>query len=98
MPANGSPGRSDCRIAGVVSSEKPRATNRYNNATNGDPGWERVDSRNEIRQPRGDNSGIRTYREGLKGEYREKTVVVGSFKPNAWGLSQWQGLVSRNAG
>ena len=31
-------------------------------------------------------NGNYTYGSGRKGEYRAKTVEVGSFQPNAWGL------------
>jgi formylglycine-generating enzyme required for sulfatase activity len=36
-------------------------------------------------------NGNYVYNNGLKGEYRQKTVPVDSFAPNPWGLYQGHG-------
>jgi formylglycine-generating enzyme required for sulfatase activity len=37
--------------------------------------------------------GNQTYRNGVKGEYREKTIEIGSFPPNSFGLFDMHGNV-----
>ncbi|HAY71461.1 MAG TPA: formylglycine-generating enzyme family protein [Saprospirales bacterium] len=39
-------------------------------------------------------NGNYPYSKNIKGEYREKTMTVGSFAPNTWGLYDMQGNVS----
>ncbi|MGH1349558.1 MAG: SUMF1/EgtB/PvdO family nonheme iron enzyme [Methyloligellaceae bacterium] len=48
---------------------------------------------NEISTEQANYDGDYTYGNGAKGEYREKTVPVDSFQPNAWGLYNMHGNI-----
>lgn len=42
------------------------------------------------------NGGPNAYDDGQKGVYREKTMPVGNFPPNAWGLHDRHGEIPRS--